>query len=569
MGVPQFLAMVSESAGRKIDLRYYQVGVLCDKQQQRRPLRIGVDVSSWIYKACQGYGDMLGDARHLTNYGRATLQQQRQQQQHIHVEGTAQPVNPESNEQQVLTYIAACTRYVTDRLLNLQKAVQAELLVVLDGASPPVKQREVQQRSQKRKEAVQQRDEPIQETMDDEQALERRLKGFRRAGAGQYYVDVISNVIQSLRHFNIPFLVSPYESDGQLAFLANQGYIDLIVTEDSDLLAYGAKAVMYKLFNNNENAEPRGTLVRQADLGATRQLHLVDFSPTMLAVMFVVAGSDYCPKLEGIGMKKACNIVRQAFLSKASLTRPPLEIVLEWLYSEAWEKTFTSEFKTRYEQNFLSAILMFRHPVVYDPIKGICCTVGEEDAELLRYPAYAELCQNVEQRAKIVGKIIPSPLATFIAEGWIDPRSMRPRPKMELPDHVRLGLAQSRIGTAKSSSSLAAPEADDSQDEEMATQEETLVDKEQAQEQEVVQDSGTTEEARDEAKAMTVEGVKTEPLTQGSVNGKRPALDGQEEQPAAKRVAEEPDVIDLLHDNDDDDGMNLGTQADGLNGVVF
>ena len=38
-------------------------------------------------------------------------------------------------------------------------------------------------------------------------------------------------------------IVAPYESDAQMAFLVKRGYADFVLTEDSDLLAYGCKQV--------------------------------------------------------------------------------------------------------------------------------------------------------------------------------------------------------------------------------------------------------------------------------------------------------------------------------------
>lgn len=37
----------------------------------------------------------------------------------------------------------------------------------------------------------------------------------------------------------VAFLVAPYEADAQMAYLARSGQVQLVVTEDSDLLAYG------------------------------------------------------------------------------------------------------------------------------------------------------------------------------------------------------------------------------------------------------------------------------------------------------------------------------------------
>ena len=43
------------------------------------------------------------------------------------------------------------------------------------------------------------------------------------------------------------YVVAPYESDAQLAFLYKKGIVDLVITEDSDLLAYGVQKVLFKM----------------------------------------------------------------------------------------------------------------------------------------------------------------------------------------------------------------------------------------------------------------------------------------------------------------------------------
>ena len=39
-------------------------------------------------------------------------------------------------------------------------------------------------------------------------------------------------------------IVAPYEADSQLAYLSIQGIVDLVITEDSDLLVFGCKKVI-------------------------------------------------------------------------------------------------------------------------------------------------------------------------------------------------------------------------------------------------------------------------------------------------------------------------------------
>ncbi len=54
-------------------------------------------------------------------------------------------------------------------------------------------------------------------------------------------------VIQELKKEQIESIVAPYEADAQLAYLYFNGDISAVITEDSDLLTYGVKNVLYKL----------------------------------------------------------------------------------------------------------------------------------------------------------------------------------------------------------------------------------------------------------------------------------------------------------------------------------
>lgn len=56
---------------------------------------------------------------------------------------------------------------------------------------------------------------------------------------------------QALKSAEVEYIVAPYEADAQMAFLALNGQVHAVITEDSDLLAYGCPRVSLKwgLFN--------------------------------------------------------------------------------------------------------------------------------------------------------------------------------------------------------------------------------------------------------------------------------------------------------------------------------
>ncbi|KAH9913905.1 PIN domain-like protein, partial [Amylocystis lapponica] len=76
----------------------------------------------------------------------------------------------------------------------------------------------------------------------------------KHAQAREYYVKCIDvtpqmayQLIKALRADNVPYVVAPYEADAQLAYLERIGAVDAILTEDSDLLVFGCRQVLFKL----------------------------------------------------------------------------------------------------------------------------------------------------------------------------------------------------------------------------------------------------------------------------------------------------------------------------------
>ena len=418
MGVTgDLLNRVLKTASRDIDLRHYS-RIEDYSTNETRPLRIGVDVSGWVARATHGHGSMLVDERHLTNFGQAQMRMADQDPFEL------------TSAQNRNKYVQTCGKYVLDRILALQTTTKAQLLVVFDGKTPPLKLNETIRRFSKKKAAVEQRD----MQGGDNSA---RLKAARRTGAGSSHAAIIEELMINLRVQKISFLVSPYEADGQLAFLSEYGMVDLVLTEDSDLIAHGVRSIIYKEDGG------RGKLIQRRDLGAMelvdKSLSLMDFSDCMLAVLFACVGCDYCNSLKMIGSVTARDIVVAAFHSSKQDTRPPLAKIFEMLYSRT-NQTFTADEKEDYEYSFLAALLMYRHPVIFDPLQAKCVLLRDppfgSDLELMEYEPYRNLCHNKQKQEEILGELFPTELQSMIAEGYVDPRTMRPYPHTSTPTEM-------------------------------------------------------------------------------------------------------------------------------------
>tara|TARA_B100000513_G_scaffold52762_1_gene19986 strand:- start:690 stop:2858 length:2169 start_codon:yes stop_codon:yes gene_type:complete len=121
-------------------------------------------------------------------------------------------------------------------------------------------------------------------------------------------------LVRALRRRGVNYVIAPYEADAQLAFLARHRHVDLVLTEDSDLLAFGSPAVLYKL----DGATQTGRLLRRDALqharaeparGAQRGALLFEpweeWDQNLFLDMCILAGCDYLPSLPGLGLRSA------------------------------------------------------------------------------------------------------------------------------------------------------------------------------------------------------------------------------------------------------------------------
>ncbi|CAL6316050.1 unnamed protein product [Bathycoccus prasinos] len=127
---------------------------------------------------------------------------------------------------------------------KMLKFFGVEPVIVFDGDRLPAKASEEGTRRQRREEAKQKGRE--------------RLEQGNREGATFMFTQSLDisprmalELIVALKREGIEFVVAPYEADAQIAHLARQsrenGGVDVVFTEDSDLVAYGCERVCFKL----------------------------------------------------------------------------------------------------------------------------------------------------------------------------------------------------------------------------------------------------------------------------------------------------------------------------------
>lgn len=143
-------------------------------------------------------------------------------------------------------------------------------------------------------------------------ALELHNKG-RTAEAQQEFqkaVDVTPymarQLIEELKRMKVQYVVAPYEADAQLVYLERQGIINGILSEDSDLLVFGAKRLLSKLDQHGDCIE-----INRGEFAACRDISLIGWTDADFRRMCILSGCDYLPNIPKMGLKTAYRNVRK------------------------------------------------------------------------------------------------------------------------------------------------------------------------------------------------------------------------------------------------------------------
>lgn len=169
--------------------------------------------------------------------------------------------------------------------------------------------------------------------------------------------DIAYKLIEVLKQHNYKYIVAPYEADAQLAYLSRQNLVDIIITEDSDLLAFGAKKILYKL----DFIKLNGIEICLDNIKSTINTGFSYFTHNMFLTTCVMAGCDYLPQIKGVGIKLAQKTISRNQTLKKALSELSMS---------------NKQIPDDYETNFIKALLTFRFQRVYCPVQKKCVSVN-------------------------------------------------------------------------------------------------------------------------------------------------------------------------------------------------
>ncbi len=232
-------------------------------------------------------------------------------------------------------------------------------------------------------------------------------------------------LIEELKEMGVQYVVAPYEADAQLAYMERKGIINGILSEDSDLLVFGAKCLLTKLDQYGECVE-----INRDDFTACKDISLVGWSDTDFRRMAILSGCDYLPSISKMGLKKAYRLVR---------THKTIDRILRMIQ-------FDGQFRVPigYLEAFQQAELTFLHQWVFCPLAS--SLVMNTD------PAVGV---NIHELS-FVGQYVEQVVAQGVARGDLDPMTKEPitvdtrsKPTPRTPWTGKQQLVKSKSGDLK------------------------------------------------------------------------------------------------------------------------
>ncbi|KAI5660255.1 hypothetical protein M9H77_29048 [Catharanthus roseus] len=319
-------------------------------------------------------------------------------------------------------------KYFMNRI-NMLRHYKITPVVVFDGGNLPCKAATEDERDKRRQ-------------TNRDLAME-KLKEGNIAAASELFQRAVSispvmayQLIQILRSESIEFIVAPYEADAQLAYMstleAEKGGIVAVISEDSDLLAYGCPAIIFKMDQYGNGQE---VILDKFFSSTTHVPSFLSFDRMLFTGMCVLAGCDFLPSVPGIGISKAYGLVSKY---------RNLDRVLSILKIEK-----RSQVPENYSKSFKEAVAVFQHARVYDAV-----------SKQLKHikPIPDELLESLDGELNFLGPEMAPTVATAIAQGRLNPCTMEAfdhlpssRNHIDLTNITRVVQSQKREAASLSS----------------------------------------------------------------------------------------------------------------------
>ncbi|KAI3402027.1 hypothetical protein diail_4001 [Diaporthe ilicicola] len=220
--------------------------------------------------------------------------------------------------------------------------------------------------------------------------------------------EMARHLIEELKRADVPYVVAPYEADSQLVYLERHGFTNGIISEDSDLLVFGAKRLLTKMDQHGQCIE-----INRRDFCAVREISLTGWTDDQFRQMTIFSGCDYLEGINNMGLKTAYRMMRKY--------KSPERVI----------RMLRFDGKFRVSENYLAQYKQAELTFLY---QRVFCPEKKDIVFLTEPPASSPL--DIEEMPYI-GARISRELARSIASGDVNPITKLPIVIAPLPGKRR------------------------------------------------------------------------------------------------------------------------------------
>ncbi len=178
---------------------------------------------------------------------------------------------------------------------------------VFDGVPPALKQRTIEARMSRRKEAKKAWEEAVAKGMMEEART-------HAMASTRINREIVASGKELLGYMGVPFLQAPSEGEGQAAQMTRDGLVYAVGSQDYDSFLFGAKVIIRNLTLSGRRKLPgRNVYVNVNIERSTTDALLKKFgvSQRMFIMMGALIGTDFNTGVEKVGPKTALKIVKE------------------------------------------------------------------------------------------------------------------------------------------------------------------------------------------------------------------------------------------------------------------
>lgn len=207
--------------------------------------------------------------------------------------------------------------------------------------------------------------------------------------------ELAKSLIERFKARGIKYVVAPYEADSQMVHLEKSGLVQAIISEDSDLLVFGAQTLLTKMTDRGHFIQ-----IKRSDFINNRGSKIATFDDDQLLLMATISGCDYTKGIPKFGIQKSIIQVAQY----KTYDRVMLSIKVDG--KNQVPATFDDEYKR--------AQIAFRHQVVFNPVSQKAEHLNPLDQAMVENYGMDFICQ-------CTGNLLNDEIHQQVANGDLHP----------------------------------------------------------------------------------------------------------------------------------------------------